>query len=37
MVDALKFMTAQGYEFVQAYAYGLNSENFYHYLLKKKH
>lgn len=36
MVDALNFMTANGYEFVQAYALTIQNQNVYHYLLKKK-
>lgn len=37
MIDALNFMTSHGYEFVQAYAFNVsNSQNVYHYLLKKR-
>ena len=37
MIDALNFMTQNGYEFVQAYAFSVNnSQNVYHYLLRKK-
>jgi hypothetical protein len=37
MVDALNFMTKNGYEFVQAYAFSAGSnQNVYHYLLRKK-
>lgn len=37
MIDALNFMTGNGYEFVQAYALTMgNNQNVYHYLLRKK-
>ncbi len=37
MVDALNFMTKNGFEFVQAYAFNTsNNQNVYHYLLRKK-
>jgi hypothetical protein len=36
MIDALNFMTTNGYEFVQAYAVTTSNQNAYHYLLKKK-
>jgi len=37
MVDALNFMTKNGYEFVQAYAFNTsNNQSIYHYLLRKK-
>jgi len=37
MVDALNFMTKNGYEFVQAYALNMGgNQNIYHYLLRKK-
>jgi hypothetical protein len=36
MIDALNFMTKNGYEFVQAYALVLSNQNVYHYLLRKK-
>ena len=36
MIDALNFMSANGYEFVQAYAMGNGSERVYHYMLRKK-
>ena len=36
MIDALNFMTKNGYEFVQAYAFTVNNQNVYHYLLRKK-
>lgn len=36
MIDALNFMTKNGYEFVQAYAFAIgSSQNVYHYLLRK--
>lgn len=35
MIDALNFMTSQGYEFVQAYAVSSDNQNVYHYLLKR--
>lgn len=37
MIDALNFMTSNGYEFVQAYAFTLasNNQTVYHYLLRK--
>jgi len=36
MIDALNFMTKNGYEFVQAYALAITNQNVYHYLLRKK-
>ena len=36
MIDALNFMTQNGYEFVQAYAFSVSNQNVYHYLLRKK-
>ena len=36
MIDALNFMTKNGYEFVQAYAVTTSNQNAYHYLLRKK-
>ena len=35
MIDALNFMTKNGYGFVQAYAFNVNNQNVYHYLLRK--
>ena len=35
MIDALNYMGAQGWEFVQAYAITVGNSNVYHYLLKK--
>lgn len=34
MVDALNFMSDQGFEFVQAYAYSMGNQNVFHYLMK---
>jgi len=34
MVDALNFMGAKGWEFVQAYAITVNQQNVYHFLMK---
>ena len=36
MIDALNFMTKNGYEFVQAYAVVIGSQYVYHYLLRKR-
>ena len=36
MVDAMNFMGTQGWEFVQAYVVTVNSQNVYHWLLKKE-
>jgi hypothetical protein len=36
MIDALNFMTKNGYEFVQAFVVTESSRNVYHYLLRKK-
>jgi hypothetical protein len=36
MIDALNFMTANGYEFVQAYTVTVSNQNVHHYLLRKK-
>ncbi len=36
MIDALNFMTKNGYEFVHAYAITVSNQNVYHYLLRKK-
>ena len=36
MIDALNFMSANGYEFVQAYAFALGQgPNVYHFLMKR--
>jgi hypothetical protein len=37
MVDALNFMSANGYEFVDSYAITVSNRNVYHYLLKKSY
>jgi hypothetical protein len=36
MIDALNFMSKNGYEFVQAYVITVGNSNIYHYLLRKK-
>ena len=36
MIDALNFMSSNGYTFVQAYVMVIESQNVYHYLMKKK-
>ncbi len=36
MIDALNFMSANGYEFVNAYAITIENRNVYHYLLRNK-
>ena len=36
MIDALNFMSSNGYDFVTAYAVTIQSQNVYHYLLKKR-
>ena len=36
MIDALNFMSANGYDFTQAYAFAVGNQNVYHYLMKKK-
>jgi hypothetical protein len=36
MVDALNYMGAKGWEFVQAYVVTIGNQNVYHWLLKKK-
>lgn len=36
MVDALNFLADHGFEFINAYAYALNNQSVYHYLMKKK-
>ena len=35
MIDALNFMSKNGYEFVQAYAFAVDNQNVYHYLMRK--
>lgn len=36
MIDALNFMSKNGYEFVNAYAITVGNQNVYHYLLRNK-
>lgn len=36
MIDALNFMSKNGYDFVSAYTITLGNQNVYHYLLKNK-
>lgn len=36
MIDALNFMSENGYDFVTAYIVTVSNQNVYHYLLKKK-
>jgi hypothetical protein len=36
MIDALNFMNETGYEFVQAYAIAVDSQNVHHYLMRKR-
>lgn len=36
MIDALNFLSNNGYEFVDAYTITVSNQNVYHYLLKKK-
>jgi len=36
MIDALNFLSKNGYEFVNAYAITIGNQNVYHYMLKKK-
>lgn len=35
MIDALNFMSKNGYEFVDAYAITVSNQNVYHYMMKK--
>ncbi|WP_460923106.1 hypothetical protein [Pontibacter brevis] len=35
MIDALNFMSKNGYEFVDAYAITVGNQNVYHYMMKK--
>lgn len=35
MIDALNFMSKNGYEFVDAYAITISNQNVYHYMMKK--
>lgn len=36
MIDSLNYLSLNGFEFVQAYAFATNNQNVYHYLMKKK-
>jgi hypothetical protein len=36
MIDAMNFMSKNGYDFVEAYAITVANQNVYHYLLKKR-
>lgn len=36
MIDALNFMSANGYDFVQAYTVTSGGQNVYHYLMRKR-
>ena len=36
MIDALNFLSNNGYEFVDAYTITVSNQNVYHYMLKKK-
>lgn len=36
MIDALNFMSKNGYEFVQAYAIVIGNQSVYHYLMRRK-
>jgi hypothetical protein len=36
MIDALNFMSKNGYDFVHAYAITIGNQNVYHYLLQKR-
>jgi len=36
MVDALNFMSQNGYDFLDAYALSISSSNVYHFLLQKR-
>ena len=35
MIDALNFMSANGYDFVDAYAINVGNQNVYHYMMRK--
>lgn len=37
MIDALNFMSKNGYDFKNAYTISINGQNVYHFLLQKKH
>ena len=36
MIDALNFMSQNGYEFVQAYVFDIGNQQVYHYLMRRK-
>ncbi len=36
MIDALNFLSKNGYEFKSAYAFSVGNQNVYHYLLRKE-
>lgn len=36
MIDALNFMSENGFEFVSAYTITVNNQNVYHYIMRKK-
>ena len=36
MIDALNFLSSNGYDFTQAYAFSVGNQNVYHYLMRKK-
>ena len=36
VIDALNFQNAQGWEFVNAYVLTVNSQNVYHYVMKRR-
>lgn len=36
MIDALNFMSENGYEFVDAYVITISNQNVYHYMMRKK-
>jgi len=36
MIDALNFMSKNGYDFINAHTISIGNQNVYHYLLKKK-
>jgi hypothetical protein len=36
MIDALNFLSKNGYEFIDAYTITISNQNVYHYMLKKK-
>ena len=35
MIDALNFLSANGYDFVDAYAINVGNQNVYHYMMRK--